>query len=170
MPFSVSPILSINANGTMFTLSHLLSLGVNVQFKMQHTLSIGLFSHSLEQLLFFFIDGYCLTNESSNTLSVIGWMSSFELFWIVSGSSIIEPGACHPAFSVSDSALILCVYWRKPLWSWKILTSLVLYFPFFFVKVNVGPEDRFLRNLWLTVTALWFSMRTIIFARVCAYV
>lgn len=144
MPFSVSPILSINAIGTVFSLLHLLSHGVNVQFKMQHTLSIGLFMHSLEQLLFCFIDRYCLTNESSNTLSLIRRMSSFEIFWIVSEWKFNNwTWSMPPYLSVSDSALILCVYWRKPLWSWKVLASLVLYFPFFFVKVNVCPEDKF---------------------------
>lgn len=78
MPFSVSLILSVNANGPVFPLLNLLSHGVNVHWKVQCTLSIGLFTHALEQLLF------CLTNESSNTLSLVGGMGSFEIFWDVS--------------------------------------------------------------------------------------
>lgn len=110
MPFSVSPILPINAHGTAFPLLHLLSHGVNIRFKMQHTLSIGLFTHSLEELLFCFMDRYCLTNESSNTLPLILWMSSFETFWMVSEWEFNNwTWSMPPCLSVSISTNAVCL-------------------------------------------------------------
>lgn len=60
-------------------------------------------------------------------------LKHFELQ--VSGSSEFGLWTHHPASSVSDAALILWVYGRKPIWCGKFLAPLVLMVSFFSLMI-----------------------------------